>query len=474
MKKVLVVDDSVMWRRVVSEIVASEGCVVETAVDGLDGYNKAFQFLPDVIFTDVVMPKLNGYHLCRLLKNSKTFKHAGIIILTTLDESINKFWAYKSGADGFIQKSSVEEIKNEILKYLSRKEFKVGWEEIGKEIHQPFVELSSLLDKLLLKETIKNEMASLFSYLTDEDHVLWKLSDLLFNVLSIKSLAVMILSPQGGTIFATSKEGKFHTESLKERLYSVLSKPAFPTAWKITGDAVADDGKIPVKEMLVSPIIFEDEEIGALAIHPGNLSDEEREVLEEITANLGNLFRLVITYSMAVTLAKYDELTGLNNYRSLMEKLSEYFNLSKRQDLDFSVGIVDIDHFKKVNDTYGHLVGNDVLKTLAGLLKESFRSTDVVGRYGGEEFVVGMIQVSPEEALEALERFRKRVEEFDWEKVHPGLRITVSAGVTSRSIKNYRTVMEMIEDADEALYASKESGRNRVTVYGRRTVNEDR
>ena len=467
MKKVLVVDDSVMWRRVVSEIVASEGHVVETASDGLEGYNKAFQFLPDVIFTDVVMPKLNGYHLCRLLKNTRTFKSAGIIILTTLEESINRFWAYKSGADGFIQKSSVDEIKRMILEYLSRKDFKAGWEDIGKEVHQPFVELSSLLDKLLLKETIKNEITSLFNFLTDEDHVLWKLSDLLFNVLSIESVAVMILSPQGGTVFAASKGEKFHVESLKERLYSVLSKPVFPTSWKITGDALAEDGKIPVKDMMVLPISSNEEEIGALGVYPSNLGDEEREVLDEIVDNLGNLFRLVVTYSMAVTLAKYDELTGLYNYRSLMEKLSEYFNLAKRQSMDFSIGMVDIDHFKKVNDTYGHLVGNDVLKTLAGILKESFRSTDIVGRYGGEEFVVGMIQVGPDEAYEAMNRFRKRVEDFDWEKIHQGLKVTVSAGVTSRSVRNYRTVMEMIEDADEALYTSKESGRNRVTVYGR-------
>ena len=467
MKKVLVVDDSVMWRKVVAELVENEGHVVETARDGLEGYNKAFEFLPDIVFTDVIMPHLNGYHLCRLLKNTRTFKRAGMIIMTSLGESLNRFWAYKSGADGFIQKSSVEDVKKEIRSYLSREDFRASWEDIGKNHGQPYAELSGLLDELLLKETIKNEISALFTYITDEDHLFWKLSDLLFEVLSIDAAVVMVISPQGGTIFASSKKGKFHTGNLKEKLYSTLSRPVFPTSWRITGDAVSEDGEIPIDEMLITPIISGEEEIGALGVFPSNLGSDEEEVFEEIVENLGSLLKLVITYSMAVTLARHDELTGLNNYRSLMEKLSEYFNLAKRQDMDFSLGMIDIDHFKAVNDTYGHLTGNEVLKRLAGIMKESFRSTDVVGRYGGEEFVVGMIQVGPDEALEAFERLRKRVEDYPWNEVHEDLKITVSVGVTSRSLKSYRTVMEMIEDADSAMYVSKNTGRNRVTLYRR-------
>ncbi len=464
MKKVLVVDDSVMWREFIKEIVEERGHMVEIAQDGLEGYNKAFEFVPDIVFVDVVMPKLNGYHLCRLLKNTKTFKRAGIVIMTTLEESLTRFWAYKSGADGFIRKSSIDEVVPQIEKFLENDNFKAEWS-MASEPKQPLMELSSLLDNLLLKETIKGEIYSLFNHITDEDHVLWRLSDLMFDVLSIDSLAILVMGTQSGTIFFKSNVGTFNTESVKEKLLSVFSKPSFPPHWSFKGEGISSDGTLQPDEFLVKIVEHESEEIGSIGVHPERLTQDEMEILDGIIENVGGLFKMMTLYSRAMIMANYDELTKLYNFRTLMEKLTEYFSLSKRQNYTFSIAMMDIDHFKSVNDTFGHLIGNEVLKSLASLMKESFRSTDIVGRYGGEEFAVGLFDTGVDEAFKALERFRKVVEDHDWSSIHEGLRVTISVGLASTEIRDYRTVVEMIEDADRALYESKRSGRNRVTVW---------
>ncbi len=464
MKRVLVVDDSMLWRQFVSDIVRKEGYEVRVATDGVEGYKTAIEYVPDIVFLDVEMPGMRGYTLCRLLRNEPAFKDAGIIIMTSLDETLNRFWAMKAGASGFIQKGINSERMTEGIKEHLKKDYKSYPDLIDPTKAYRFEEINNILEDIILRETIKAEIYSLYSYLSDEEHVFWKVSDFLFQILPLNVLAIMTLSPHEGFLFIHSKERKVDETKVKGLLFSALSRPVYPAEWKIYGGNYGGD-YLPK----IEPYILRDRnktEVGVLAVE-GNLTFEDREIIVDVVENIGELFKLVTSYSSAVKQAKYDELTKLLNFRTLMEKLSEYFQIAKRTREPLSVAMIDIDNFKKVNDTYGHLIGNEVLKKLAVIMKESFRQVDIIGRYGGEEFAVGMVNTPLESAKIAAERFRKNVEEFDWERIQKGMKITVSVGLASTLDDfNPRTIVEVIEAADEALYEAKRTGKNKVVVYG--------
>jgi diguanylate cyclase (GGDEF)-like protein len=167
------------------------------------------------------------------------------------------------------------------------------------------------------------------------------------------------------------------------------------------------------------------------------------------------------------TLSVTDGLTGLHNRRRLMESLTDEVRRSQRLKHTFSVLMVDVDHFKKYNDTFGHLAGDGVLARVAALLREATREVDDVARYGGEEFLVMLPETGMTEALEIAERVRARVAA----EVFPGRRITVSIGVSEFPLYG-NTPEEVIAAADEALYEAKREGRDRVRRAGLKLVRE--
>jgi diguanylate cyclase (GGDEF)-like protein len=167
------------------------------------------------------------------------------------------------------------------------------------------------------------------------------------------------------------------------------------------------------------------------------------------------------------TLSVTDGLTGLHNRRRLMESLTDEVRRSQRLKHTFSVLMVDVDHFKKYNDTFGHLAGDGVLARVAALLREATREVDDVARYGGEEFLVMLPETGMTEALEIAERVRARMAA----EVFPGRRITVSIGVSEFPLYG-NTPEQVISAADEALYEAKREGRDRVRRAGLKLVRE--
>ncbi len=155
-----------------------------------------------------------------------------------------------------------------------------------------------------------------------------------------------------------------------------------------------------------------------------------------------------------------DALTGLYNRRYLNLQLEQEFRRAKRYGNPLSVVMCDIDHFKKINDTFSHQVGDAVLKTLGRIFKAYSRSVDTVARFGGEEFVLVLPETPKEKAVMLCEKLRSVVEHYTWSEIHPQLSVTVSFGVSDNTrLENYE---KMLAEADEKLYEAKNSGRNRV------------
>lgn len=158
-----------------------------------------------------------------------------------------------------------------------------------------------------------------------------------------------------------------------------------------------------------------------------------------------------------------DPLTNLYNRRYLEDSLQREFAHAARDHYPVSIIMADIDHFKKVNDTYGHTVGDIVLQKLSGLLMSSFRVEDIVCRYGGEEFIVVMPGTAAETAFLRTENFRQTVEQTNMEIAEKNISITISAGAAVFP-ENGETVNSVIKQADQALYQAKSAGRNRVVA----------
>ncbi|MDB5764911.1 MAG: hypothetical protein JWQ21_3906 [Herminiimonas sp.] len=161
-------------------------------------------------------------------------------------------------------------------------------------------------------------------------------------------------------------------------------------------------------------------------------------------------------------LASRDELTGLWNRREFMRLLQDESRRAVRSRSNFCVALIDIDHFKQVNDRFGHLVGDAVLHELAQLLETMRRATDSVARYGGEEFTLLLVGPKLSTATVALERIRNQVAQHNWESAASGLQLTISAGIAGW--QPGETMLQVLDRADGALYEAKNAGRNCVRV----------
>lgn len=163
-------------------------------------------------------------------------------------------------------------------------------------------------------------------------------------------------------------------------------------------------------------------------------------------------------------LASYDELTDTLNRRMMWMLLEEQMRRSEATHEVFCVALFDLDHFKSINDRFGHAVGDVVLQEFAAAVRDSLRDTDRIARHGGEEFLLFLTGTPTDEAVTALERVRQAVEHRDWESIRPGLVVTVSGGIAA--VRTGESVTDLVRRADIALYEAKRRGRNRLVLAG--------
>jgi diguanylate cyclase (GGDEF)-like protein len=163
-------------------------------------------------------------------------------------------------------------------------------------------------------------------------------------------------------------------------------------------------------------------------------------------------------------LALTDGLTGLLNHRAFLDRLHQEFDRSRRYNSILSLILLDVDNFKAVNDTYGHLQGDIVLEGVAHILRNTSRESDVLGRYGGEEFVALLPETNPSQALLKAERIRKAIASRPFQLNRCAVQVTVSLGVATWPDHQVHVPEDLIRHADAALYRSKSLGKNRASL----------
>ena len=260
------------------------------------------------------------------------------------------------------------------------------------------------------------------------------------------------------------QEGEFNLVWPKackdDRVYEALHQLTPETEYILTND----------DKIGAFPLISEDGELSGCIVARSTLdtlSKRDISYLEQLTRQSAITISRANSYSKILQYATIDALTNLNNRRQFELRLGQEIASSKRQNNPLCAMMIDIDFFKKVNDTYGHASGDAVLRGVAGLIKSALRESDIPSRFGGEEFAILLPYTKIEEAKIVGERLRKAVEStpisINVEDVDvKSINVTISMGLAE--FNSAETGEELFERADKALYEAKTSGRNRVCI----------
>ena len=482
--KILLIDDSKTQMEMLKLRFVKAGFEVETAENGAEGYQKVFSAAPDIILSDIIMPNLNGYQFCRLLKNNPIAKDIPVILLTILDKKIDKFWGNRSGADRFISKTAsfeqIEQITRELMeiKPISDEYKTILLENIitGDAVQN---QINNVLDELLMHSTFLNEFRDLGEFLIYQkvlvektfallgSFVDYNVAGLFFNGLDKNEKKVLNLDINKNHV------SSFIIEKIKRDFFFAMPEMENLTIRDLAHDVVREkvdsDVRISSPDELITshivPIEFEGNLLGGVCFFSKEkINYTESKFYKTMIEELLLLFKMRFLYSETEYLSVSDGLTGLYNRRHFEYNLEREFLRAKRYKSSLSLAIVDIDFFKSVNDTYGHQFGDYVLKEIAILMPASFRKTDMIYRYGGEELAVILTETDLQNAFIPLDRLREKIAQHKFCYNGEETNVTISVGV-STNFFHLEHERDLVKSADEALYKAKQDGRNRVVVY---------
>ncbi len=465
--KVLIIEDDHDTRYILTEILRSEGYDVATARDGEEGLRKVQAEPPSLVITDILMPGVDGFHFLREIRKDDRFKDLPVIFYTGnyLDKEDQKL-ARDLGVSKFLIKplspKDIIDVVDELVKGKTRSkkadsQFPIDEPVFLKLYNERLV--TKLKQKVIENEDSRRSLESIMEGIAD-------------GVLVIDGDYTIIKANSA----AAESMGLKKTEMIGRKCYSVIHRRQEPCE----------------QPSVICPIphIFERQENSVKLLHThhdgkGNerhieitaspvrdakgrtvaMVETYRDIMEKYSDD--ELVKLVKRLNEAQTHLKHmaitDDLTGLRNRRYIIERLEEEYQRSKRTGDFLSLVMLDIDHFKNINDTHGHLFGDVVLRVVASRIKSILRRHDIVGRVGGEEFLVICPESSLVDTVIVAERIRKIIHE---EQIGDGVKevnVTLSAGVTEIH-ENDASSEKFFSRADMALYRAKEEGRNRVVT----------
>jgi len=318
-------------------------------------------------------------------------------------------------------------------------------------------------------EKVFNQFSQVMSENLDSKALAEDAISLLINSTKIEAAAILIF--RNGEVEVETSQGIFKPESLedhqavKEAIKS--GKTSCITLPKnIQLDAVLT--QFTPSEVFIQPIEFKGTHLGVMVAATGaEYADDRTELtLNLFTRSMGLALNNALIHSKFQRLAAYDALTNVYNRRFGMSRLREDFARAVREKSPISVIMVDIDHFKKINDNYGHLVGDKAIMILASIMKNSCREGDVVVRYGGEEFLMVLPGASSKDAVHLAERIRHQIMDTVFKEGEQQIDMAASLGVCGYPETSVSDEVALIDKADQALYQAKQNGRNQVVLAG--------
>ena len=479
--KILLVEDTETQLKFLRDGLIEHGFEVETATNGSEAYKKVYSCTPDIIVSDIKMPAIDGYQLCRMLKNTEETKKIPIILLTVLENKIDSFWGKKAGAQLFLKKTIdmkelVDNINATVRRYPVSEENKNEIRIKDGEDNSAQFKLNLILNELLMKSIFSNEFRNLSDFLNYERILVEKMFSLLSSFVEYQVAGVYFSSPDDfseNILYIDTLGRNLSKNLLSDITYDFFRKMEEHKNLKNTKSEIVrvllgkemDYEFSDLTSKIIIPLIFDKKLIGGICFYSRQEVDYSSfSYFDIMISELLAIFKMKFQYTEKEFMSVLEGLTGLYNRRQFEIGLEQELNRTKRHHSDFSLAILDIDFFKKINDNYGHQYGDYVLKTVADLMKKCFRKTDLLYRYGGEELIMIMPETNIEGAIIPVQRLRRTIEDFDFDYNGVKAKVTASIGLTM-NYQNLNTTAEILKSADDALYRAKESGRNKVELY---------
>jgi two-component system cell cycle response regulator len=449
--RVLVVDDVAANVRLLESRLQAEYFDVRTALSGREALDVAEKERVDLVLLDVMMPDMSGFDVCSALKKNPRNAHVPVIMITSLDNSEDRVKGLECGADDFLTKpvghiALLTRVKSLLRLKMVTDELELraeALESVGLSAKQMLADFAEIHGRILVIDDRENSNRAIRQALP-------------------KPFEVEITAePTAGVERATA--GAFDLIMISA---SLKAGDGLRLCTQIrTIDGLRQTPVVLISDAEQTQLVMRALDLGVndYIIRPIDSNELRARVRTQLRRKLYQE-RLRNTVSSAVELAVTDSLTGLYNRRYLDAHLSSAVARAAAIEKPVCVLIFDIDHFKDINDTFGHDAGDDVLMDFAERLKQGVRGIDLVARYGGEEFMLVMPETDAEFARGVAERLRKDVEQTPF-KARSGSRIpvTVSIGIAEwRGASD--TAEALIRRADKALYSAKTMGRNRVVA----------
>ncbi len=484
--RILVVDDDEGLLKTIAWILNDKGHEVIPVSESAELLTRMVEERPDLLMLDIMMPKVDGLQLLEMIKADDRWRDLPVLMISSMSPEDGTVKALGLGASDFISKPF------RVKELLARVEAHLRTGRALRDARREAQEKAAEAKARAEEAAIRAEMVDILHEVTDalnSEEIYHILAQRVAHVLNIAKCSLVIPQKDGkvGLIMVASDNPMLRNLEIQLDGYPEIrralstNKPVLITdvqvdplytevreRWKRDGINVA------TKSVIAIPFALRGAESGVFFLRTMSdgvtLTEADVSFAEEVIKTAVNAIEKAYQLETVQSdkekyrwLATVDALTGCMNRRAFTERLEREFGRVRRYRVKLSVMMIDLDRFKDVNDSHGHIVGDNVLRQLGDILRDEVRSVDLAARYGGEEFVILLPDTDLEGAVTFAERLRKRVEEHDFAEAGDPLRITVSIGVASASVEGGLTEPEsLIAKADEALYRAKNDGRNRV------------
>ncbi|HXY20193.1 MAG TPA: diguanylate cyclase [Gemmatimonadales bacterium] len=469
--KVLVADDDAALVGTLTWILKEQGCHVVAVSDGQNLLEQLGQERPDLVLLDIMMPKVDGLQLLERIRSEPRWHDLPVLMISSMDAEDGTAKALGLGASDFVAKPfRVKELLARVEAQLKR----------GRELRSAREDARA-----------RGAIADILHELTDTlkpDEIYHILARRVARALNISRCSLVLAKPGDvfGTVVAAYENPMLRNLRIELSRYPEMLKALETDQPVIVGDVSSDplfvevramwarNGiPVPTQSVVALPFRMREEQCGVLYLRtvqgesPLGRDDAQfaDAVIKAAVAAIEKAhdFETVVSDKERLEwLAATDALTGCLNRRALLEAVEREVDRARRYNLVLALLMVDLDHFKRINDTLGHLVGDAVLRQLGELLRRDARSVDAVARYGGEEFVILLPETAAHGAMIFADRMRQRIANFTFGEPSRPVRITVSVGVACFPDPAVDSPESFIALADAALYRAKADGRNVV------------
>jgi two-component system, cell cycle response regulator len=447
--RILIVDDVPANTRLLEAKLTAEYYQVASARDGFEAVTQAREWQPDLILLDIMMPGMDGFECCRILKENETTLHIPVVMVTALGDSAERLRGLEAGADDFLTKPvEYDTLMARVRSLVRLKRLLDEWRARG--------ETARALGLAAPNQGIPS-VTGARALVIDE----WELNgDVVLRALAREGINADPVRT-GAEVISFAAQHSYD-------LIVVSLQLADEDSLKLISALRAADSTHETPLLLIAETSDRDRVLRGFELGASDwlaMPVDENELRARARNQIRRKFyqdRFRSDLSSALELALTDPLTSLYNQRYLRRHLTGLIQSGQGQPI--AVLMIDVDHFKSVNDQFGHANGDAALKMIAEVFRNNIRAFDSLARYGGEEFVVVMPGSNPDDATAAAERLRLAVETVVFEPIKGARhRLSVSVGVSCTG-EDVATPEALLHTADLALYEAKRLGRNRVEL----------